>query len=225
MNIEPNTESFELMVKNTKKDSFIYIAAKRILDICGATLGILITLPVLLIILSFYLYGQDKGPVFFQQERIGLQGKKFKIYKFRSMIVDAEKKLKDNKVLYQKYIDNNFKLEQDEDPRITNFGRFLRKSSVDELPQFINVLKGEMSLVGPRPVVTEEIGEYKNRKKDFLSVKPGLTGYWQVSGRSNVGYPERADIELFYVYNRSFFMDIKILFKTVVQVIMKKGAY
>lgn len=127
-------------------------------------------------------------------------------------------------MLYQKYIQNNYKLEPEEDPRITGIGRF-KKTSLDELPQFINVLKGEMSLVGPRPVVKEELAEYKSRKDLFLSVKPGITGYWQVSGRSDVGYPERVDLELHYVYNQSVLFDIKILFLTLLHVLLRKGAY
>ena len=141
------------------------------------------------------------------------------------MVFDAEQKLKENQLLYQKYLENNYKLEQDEDPRITKFGRFIRKTSLDEFPQFINVLKGEMSLVGPRPVVDEELREYQDKVYEFLSVKPGITGYWQASGRSDVGYPERVDFELYYVFNKSLLLDIKIIFKTIVQVIYKKGAY
>ena len=149
----------------------------------------------------------------------------FNIYKFRSMATNAEQRLKEDPVLYEKYVANNYKLEQDEDPRITSIGRFLRKTSLDELPQLFNVFKGEMSLVGPRPIVAQELKEYKDRKDDLLSVKPGVTGYWQVSGRSDVGYPERVDLELFYVYHRTIWLDIRILFATVISVLLKKGAY
>jgi exopolysaccharide production protein ExoY len=202
-----------------------YLIVKRVIDIIGGMVGILVTLPCLLVISCFYFYGTNKGPIFFKQVRLGKNGRKFYIYKFRSMVVDAEQKLKSDEKLYQKYLNNNFKLEQEEDPRITSFGRFIRKTSLDELPQFINVLKGDMSLVGPRPVVLEELNEYKNKKAEFLSVKPGVTGYWQVCGRSGVGYPERVDIELYYVYNKSLLLDIKIIFKTVIQVAARKGAY
>ena len=163
--------------------------------------------------------------MFFKQQRYGKNGEKFNIYKFRSMVKNADEKLKSNKHLYEKYVQNNYKLEQDEDPRITKLGRFLRKTSLDELPQLINVLKGEMSIVGPRPIVDEELIEYKHLKDDFLSVKPGITGYWQISGRSEVGYPERVDLELYYVYHQSLLLDIKIILKTVVVVFLKKGAY
>lgn len=207
------------------RDKKIYQITKRLIDIIGSIVGIMLILPTLLVIMTFYFYGSNKGPIFFKQIRVGQNGKEFYIYKFRSMVVDAEKRLKENKELYDRYIKNNFKLEPHEDPRVTPFGRFIRKTSLDELPQFINVLKGEMSLVGPRPVVLEELSEYKNKKAEFLSVKPGITGYWQVCGRSDVGYPERVDIELFYVYNKSLFLDIKIIFKTAVQVLIRKGAY
>ncbi|WP_429712852.1 sugar transferase [Bacillus rhizoplanae] len=195
------------------------------IDIVGGIAGLIIFSPLFILIPILYMRGDNKGPVFFKQVRIGKNGKEFHIYKFRSMIANAEEKLKQNEVLYKKYIDNNYKLEPEEDPRITNTGRFLRKTSLDELPQFINVIKGDMSLVGPRPVVEEELKEYGSRTSDFLSVSPGLTGYWQVSGRSDIGYPERVDIELYYVYNQSLKLDIAILFKTVLLVVLRKGAY
>ncbi|UTE79292.1 sugar transferase [Rossellomorea sp. KS-H15a] len=195
------------------------------MDIVGAIVGLLILIPLFILISILYLSGESKGPVIFKQSRIGKNGKEFKIYKFRSMVLNAEEKLKSNKHLYDKYIRNNYKLEPNEDPRITNLGRFLRKTSLDEIPQLINVLKGEMSLVGPRPVVTEELSEYGQRVNQFLAVKPGLTGFWQVSGRSNVGYPERVDLELHYVYNQTLFFDIKIILTTVWKVLLKKGAY
>ncbi|MHA7138182.1 sugar transferase [Rossellomorea arthrocnemi] len=195
------------------------------MDIMGAMVGLVIVIPLFILISILYVSGESKGPVIFKQSRIGKNGKEFKIYKFRSMVLNAEGKLKSNKQLYEKYIQNNYKLEPNEDPRITNLGRFLRKTSLDEIPQLINVLKGEMSLVGPRPVVTEELREYGEKVNQFLAVKPGLTGFWQVSGRSNVGYPERVDLELHYVYNQSLLFDIKIILLTVWMVLLKKGAY
>ncbi|WP_396022304.1 sugar transferase [Bacillus cereus group sp. BfR-BA-01408] len=208
-----------------KQAGALYVFSKRCMDILGAIMGLIIFSPLFILIPIMYMRGEAKGPVFFKQVRIGKDGKEFYIYKFRSMVVDAESKLKKNEILYKKYIENNYKLEPEEDPRITGIGRFLRKTSLDELPQFINVLKGDMSLVGPRPVVQEELGEYGQRKSEFLSVKPGLTGYWQVSGRSDVGYPERVDIELYYVYNQSLLLDLKILLQTCLLVILRKGAY
>lgn len=205
--------------------SKIYSVIKRIIDIVGASIGLILTSPFFVIIGIFYLFGSSKGPILFKQIRVGKHGKRFYIYKFRSMLVKAEEKLKADKELYEKYLRNNYKLEPHEDPRITNLGRILRATSLDEIPQLINVLKGEMSLVGPRPVVEDELVEYGEKVSEFLSVKPGITGYWQVSGRSDVGYPERVGIELYYVYNQNLFLDIKILLKTVITVLMRKGAY
>ncbi|WP_409306114.1 sugar transferase [Peribacillus sp. SCS-155] len=195
------------------------------LDIIGALTGLVVFLPFFLLIIPAYMVGEAKGPILFKQKRVGKNGEIFFIYKFRSMVVNAEEVLKKNKQLYAKYVKNNYKLEQSEDPRITKVGRFLRKTSLDELPQLINVLKGEMSLVGPRPVVLDELKEYGARTSDFLSVSPGLTGYWQVSGRSDIGYPERVDIELYYVYHQSLKLDIIILLKSVLFVVLRKGAY
>ncbi|WP_342032549.1 sugar transferase [Mesobacillus boroniphilus] len=203
----------------------IYLFEKRCLDIIGAALGLIIVLPLFIVIRIIYCFGESKGPLWFKQQRIGKNGELFNIFKIRSMVVDAEGILKRNHELFQKYIQNNYKLEPDEDSRITRVGRILRKSSLDELPQLINVLKGEMSLVGPRPIVEEELKEYKHKRQDFLSVKPGMTGYWQVCGRSDVGYPERVELELYYVYHQSLSLDMKILIKTMIIVLKKKGAY
>lgn len=219
------SEPLEGSTLEVKKSSGIYLCLKRTMDLIGAIVGLIIFSPIFLLISILYMTGDNKGPIFFKQIRMGKNGKEFYIYKFRSMIVNAEEKLKRNEILYRKYIDNNYKLEPSEDPRITKVGQFLRKTSLDELPQFLNVLKGDMSLVGPRPVVQEELIEYGKRKDEFLSVKPGLTGYWQVSGRSDVGYPERVELELHYIYNCSILFDMKIIFLTMVHVIMRKGAY
>ncbi|CDN38877.1 unnamed protein product [Bacillus thuringiensis DB27] len=219
------SEPLEGSTLEVKKSSGIYLCLKRTMDLIGAIVGLIIFSPIFLLISILYMTGDNKGPIFFKQIRMGKNGKEFYIYKFRSMIVNAEEKLKRNEILYRKYIDNNYKLEPSEDPRITKVGQFLRKTSLDELPQFLNVLKGDMSLVGPRPVVQEELIEYGKRKDEFLSVKPGLTGYWQVSGRSDVGYPGRVELELHYIYNCSILFDMKIIFLTMVHVIMRKGAY
>ncbi len=224
-NREIVSEPLEQSTLEMRKPSGIYLCLKRVMDLSGAIVGLIMFSPIFLLISILYMIGDNKGPVFFKQIRMGKNGKEFYIYKFRSMIVNAEEKLRSNEVLYKKYIDNNYKLEPSEDPRITKVGQFLRKTSLDELPQFLNVLKGDMSLVGPRPVVQEELVEYGKRKDEFLSVKPGLTGYWQVSGRSDVGYPERVDLELYYAYNASLRLDIKILLLTVKNVVVGKGAY
>lgn len=227
-NFETTSSTYITTSQNQEEVIFVsnfYLFTKRLIDIIGAIIGLIISSPIFLLVSIMYLFGDSKGPIFFKQQRYGKDGKLFYIYKFRSMVVNADEKLKKNKNLYQKYIKNNYKLEPDEDPRITKLGQFLRKTSLDELPQFINVLKGDMSLVGPRPIVKEELKEYRNKKDVLLSVKPGITGYWQVSGRSTVGYPERVNIELYYVYNQSLLFDIKILFKTIFVVFRKRGAY
>lgn len=205
--------------------SSIFLVLKRIADIVCSMVGLIIILPLFIGISGLYLFGKNKGPIFFKQQRVGKNGQLFYIYKFRSMVVNAEKVLRDNPSLYKKYIKNNYKLEPFEDPRITKMGNFLRKTSLDELPQLINVLRGDMSLVGPRPVVQDELKEYQDKLTTFLSVKPGITGYWQVSGRSNIGYPERVDLELYYAYHQSVYLDIKIILLTIYQVLMRKGAY
>ncbi|MCM3023150.1 sugar transferase [Heyndrickxia ginsengihumi] len=223
--ISVQTTSKELQSGYISEPSKLYSYSKRGFDIIASIVGIILTSPIYVILWFFYQFGDNKGPILFKQKRVGKNGEIFYIYKFRSMIVDADKKLKENKVLYQKYIKNNYKLEPEEDPRITKLGGFLRKTSLDELPQLINVLQGKMSLVGPRPVVEEELIEYGSQTARFLSVKPGVTGYWQISGRSSIGYPERVKLELYYVDNKSMLFDLKILIKTIITVAIKKGAY
>ncbi|GHN21000.1 hypothetical protein ME784_15150 [Lactobacillus delbrueckii] len=141
------------------------------------------------------------------------------------MKMDAEEILKSDPELYQKYVANDYKLLADEDPRITPIGRWMRRTSVDELPQFVNILKGDMSIIGPRPVVEKELAEYGNRKDKFLSVRPGAMGLWQATGRSNISYPERCDVELEYIDNISFTYDVKIFFQTIFSIFKKEGAY
>lgn len=207
------------------KQSMFYLFFKRVVDIFGALAGLILVSPLFLFISILYLFGDNKGPVFFGQERIGKHGEVFKIYKFRSMVVNAEQVLRNDKKLFEKYIQNNYKLEPEEDPRITKMGAFLRKTSLDELPQLINVLKGQMSLVGPRPVIHEELQEYNARLNEFLTVKPGVTGYWQICGRSDVGYPERADLEFYYIDHQGVKLDVTIIVKTILLVLSRKGAY
>jgi len=202
-----------------------YLAEKRILDVFLAIIALVILSPLFLIVWIFDCFGSNQGPMLFKQERVGKNGKMFFIYKFSSMVVDADKKLMANKELYEKYIANSYKLPDGEDPRVTPFGSFLRKSSIDEIPQFINILKGEMSVIGPRPVIESEIEEYGARKEEFLSVKPGALGYWQAIGRSNIMYPERCDIELYYVSHASIRFDITIFFKNVLSILKHEGAF
>ncbi|WP_137602332.1 sugar transferase [Paucilactobacillus nenjiangensis] len=203
----------------------IYTFFKRFFDIVLSCLALIITSPIFLILYFFSRFGKNSGPLFFKQLRVGRDHNNFYIYKFRSMIVNADQVLAANPELYNKYVKNNYKLTPEEDPRITKLGVWLRKTSIDEIPQFINIIKGEMALVGPRPVVMEELYEYGENIDKFLSVRPGAMGYWQASGRSNIGYPERADIELYYVDHVSFLFDVKIIFKNLLSIIKSDGAY
>ncbi len=200
---------------------------KRIFDFIFSSFVILLLLPVYLII-AIIIKLTDKGPVFYKQRRVGCGGKEFEIIKFRSMYPDAERRLKeilDNDPKARREWETTFKLKND--PRVTPIGRFLRKTSLDELPQFFNVLKGDMSVVGPRPVVREELKKfYKDKAKYYLSVRPGVTGYWQVEGRSDIkDYGKRVDMDVWYVKNQSFLLDLKIILKTLWIMITGKGAY
>lgn len=187
---------------------------------------IFIVLPSAFIIYIIYKIKGYNGSIFFTQYRVGLRGKKFKIIKFRSMVENAEEVLTANKALYEKYINNSYKLPPNEDPRLTNIGDFIRKTSIDEIPQFINVMLGDMSLIGPRPILENELEEYsKEEQQILLSVRPGITGMWQVSGRSEVYYPERCEMELYYPRNQSFLLDIKIFFLTIKKVMSGEGAH
>ena len=197
--------------------TYLNLFIKRIGDILGSVVGIIVAI--------INVVHKDYGPIFYSHKRIGKNGKYFKMYKFRTMVVDADKKLAElleNDEEARKEWDMNRKLKND--PRITKIGKILRKTSIDEFPQFINVLKGDMSLVGPRAVIDGEIEKFGIYKKDILSVKPGITGYWAANGRSDTSYDERVFLEYKYVENFSIFMDIKILIKTVVSVLKKEGA-
>ncbi|CAN5481033.1 sugar transferase [soil metagenome] len=196
---------------------------KRTLDRIGATLGLLFLMPVLAL-LAAVIYFDDRGPVFFSQERIGRDGRAFKLMKFRSMAVDSEARLAD-------LIDGNegagplFKMK--DDPRVTRIGAFIRKYSLDELPQLINVVRGDMSLVGPRPPLPSEVEKYEDDTHRRLLVKPGMTGLWQISGRSDLSWEEAVRLDLYYVENWSPLLDVMILWRTV-QVVAnpdKAGAY
>lgn len=209
-------------VVNDIKDTKVrYEAIKRIFDIVLSSIGIIILFPIFLII-GIIIKMDSKGPVFFAHERIGKNGKTIKIYKFRTMNKDAEAMIRNFTKDQMKEYKNNYKLR--EDPRITKVGKILRKTSLDELPQILNILKGELSIVGPRPVVISELEKYGQNKDKFLSVKPGLTGYWQVNGRSSTTYEERIAMELYYVENRGIWLDIKIFFKTIISVFKSEGA-
>ncbi|KRN76717.1 sugar transferase [Weissella minor] len=206
------------------KKSKSYIFSKRFLDISVAIFALIVLSPVFLCVSILYLFGENRGPIFYQQTRIGFEHRKFKIYKFRSMVVGADARLTENPELYAKFVANGYKLPTSEDPRITSLGAFLRKTSIDELPQFINILKGDMSIIGPRPVVEKELVEYGDEVDTFLSVRPGAMGLWQASGRSNIQYPERAQLELDYAKNANIWFDFRIIFMTIQAIFKKVGA-
>jgi exopolysaccharide production protein ExoY len=199
--------------------------AKRLVDVAGSIVLLILLSPVL-ILAGLFVKLRSRGPVFFAQDRLGENGRQFRIYKFRTMLRDAEERLLADPVLYQKYVENNFKLPKGEDPRIAPGGNFLRSTSIDELPQLFNVLKGDMSLVGPRPIVPSEIRVYGEYGPLFLSVKPGLTGYWQINGRSEVrDYSRRTAFDIEYIRDQSFKTDVDILLRTIPAVLRRKGAH
>ena len=194
------------------KESILYSITKRLIDIVGSLCGIILLSPLFLIVAILIKLEDPKGKVFFAQERNGKYPKTFKMYKFRSMVHNAEDLLKD-------LMDRNeqtgpvFKI--NDDPRITKVGKFIRKTSIDELPQLFNVLKGDMSLVGPRPPIPHEVEQYNSYQMQRLAVKPGLTCIWQVSGRNNIGFDEWVEMDIEYIKTRNLWLDIKLIFKTV----------
>ena len=194
---------------------------KRLLDVLMASLGIIAAFPLWLAIVVAVRLDSD-GPAIFVQERVGRHGRRFSFYKFRSMYVDAERRLEE--VVAHNEVDGPvFKMRQD--PRITRVGAFLRRTSLDELPQLLNVLTGEMSMVGPRPPIPREVEQYRPGDAIRLSVKPGLTCLWQISGRSNVGFDRWMELDREYVRNMSLWLDLSIMARTVSAVLSMRGAY
>lgn len=201
---------YDVKIKENFEKSQIYYVIKRIIDILGSFFGIIILSP-LMIIISVLIKIGSPGPVIFSQDRIGQNSKRFKMYKFRSMVQNAEEllnKLKDKNEMSGPM----FKMK--DDPRITKIGKFIRKTSIDELPQLFNVLKGDMSLVGPRPSLPREVDQFSDYHKQRLIAKPGLTCYWQVMGRNNIGFDEWMELDLKYIKERNTWIDIKLIFKT-----------
>ncbi len=200
----------------------LYDFFKRLFDIFSSLIAMILLSPVILILIIAVKIDDPQGKVFFAHNRVGKDGKEIKILKFRSMVHNAEELIEKFTPEQKEEYYANYKL--DKDPRVTKLGNFLRKSSLDELPQLLNILAGDLSLVGPRPVLERETQLYGKDRDVFLSVKPGLTGYWAVNGRSAVDYDERIKLELYYVYNRSFWLDVKIIFKTFTTVFKGEGA-
>lgn len=220
--VEPKKEE-TIKMKNKK---IVYRFIKRIIDIIGGLVGIVLLIPITIVLYLISIFSKEnKGPIFYEQLRVGKNGKEFRIYKFRSMVMHADEKL-------WEYLNSNPEAKEEykkykklrEDPRITKTGKFLRKTSLDEFPQFINVIKGDMSLVGPRPYLYREKEDMGERYNDIIKVKPGLTGYWQVNGRSDVDFEERTRMDIEYIKNRNLWLDFKILIKTFLSVLFGKNA-
>lgn len=199
-----------------------YLLYKRLVDIVGASLGLIMLFPLFLLVGLIIKLEDPKGAVFFHQKRIGKNGKEFSMYKFRSMITNAEEML-DSLMHRNETTGAMFKMK--DDPRITRIGKFIRKTSIDELPQLWNVLKGEMSLVGPRPPLPREVKDYTEYDMQRLYVTPGCTGLWQVSGRSNLGFEEMVELDLEYIKKRTILYDFTLIMRTLKVFIDSKNAY
>ena len=216
--------STEYLTHDISIKKYLYFGVKRLFDILIALIGCLFLLPIILIVKISYLLHKDYNSIFFKQQRIGKNGKIFYLYKFRSMVPNADEVLKEllKDPKYKKEWDLNQKFEHD--PRITAMGNFLRKTSLDEVPQFINILIGDMSLIGPRPLVIGELDSHNGNHELYESVRPGISGWWAANGRSATTYEKRLELEYYYVKNCSLLLDIKCIFRTIKAVIFKTGA-
>ena len=210
----------ELKFEN-KQNLRVYEICKRTIDIIGAGLGLILLSPIIAVV-ACAVKVTSKGPIFFSQKRVGKNGELFEMYKFRSMVVNAEE-LKGNLEDQNEMSGPMFKIK--DDPRVTKVGKFIRKTSIDELPQLWNVLKGDMSLVGPRPSLPKEVEQFDNWMFKRLSVRPGLTCYWQVSGRNNIDFENWMKLDCRYVDERNLWIDIKLIFKTVFVLFGDKNAH
>ncbi|UNL36204.1 sugar transferase [Limosilactobacillus reuteri] len=207
--------------KKQIKSRFMYHSIKRVFDFIAAICGVIILSPVMLVI-AIFIKAEDHGPVFYKQVRVGKNGKKFKMYKFRSMFVNADKML--SKLKEQNDVEGPmFKMK--DDPRITKVGHFIRKHSLDELPQFLNVIKGDMSLVGPRPPLSLEVAKYSDYDKQRLLVTPGCTGLWQATERNDVGFSEMVQLDIEYIKKANFLFDLWIIWKTIQIIIKPNSSY
>lgn len=213
-------EGMELKFEN-KQNLRVYEIFKRIIDIIGAGLGLILLSPIIAIV-ACAVKVTSKGPIFFSQKRVGKNGELFEMYKFRSMVVNAEE-LKENLEDQNEMSGPMFKIK--DDPRVTKVGKFIRKTSIDELPQLWNILKGDMSLVGPRPSLPKEVEQFDNWMFKRLSVRPGLTCYWQVSGRNNIDFEDWMKLDVKYVEERNIWIDIKLIFKTIFVLFCDKNAH
>ena len=216
-----NLEQYHVVSFTSRLFDYRMVMMKRMMDIAGALVGLVIAV-IAGVILAPFLLLESPGPLIFKQKRVGVNGRVFDFYKFRSMYADAEERKKE--LMKQNEVQGlMFKMEND--PRITKVGAFIRKTSIDELPQFWNVLKGDMSLVGTRPPTLDEYEQYSYYQKRRISFRPGITGLWQISGRSDIkDFDEVVKLDLEYIDNWSLFLDIKIIFKTIGVVLLGKGA-
>ncbi|MBE6161269.1 MAG: sugar transferase [Firmicutes bacterium] len=205
-------------------EKVVYHFFKRLFDIIVGLIGIIMLIPLTIIIKIVSLVNKDTNSIFYKQKRIGKDGKFIYMYKFRTMVPDADKKLKEilKDEKYKKEWEENQKLSND--PRITKVGKVLRETSLDEIPQFINVLKGDMSLIGPRPLVEGELDAHKGNHEIYESVRPGITSWWAANGRSCTSYKKRLELEDYYIKNMGFKLDLKCMIKTILVVFKKDGA-
>ncbi|WP_195335788.1 sugar transferase [Paraclostridium bifermentans] len=210
-------------IKENINKPILYKVIKRFVDILGATVGLIIFSPLFIAISIAIKIEDPKGKVFFGHKRVGYKGELFPCWKFRTMVHNAEEMLRNLTPEQKKEYAETFKLKND--PRITKTGNFLRKTSLDELPQLVNILKGEMSIVGPRPIVTKELDKYGEFQEYLIELKPGLTGLWQVSGRSDTSYEERVALDMEYIIKRNLHLDIYIIFMTAIKIFKREGAY
>lgn len=216
--------STEYLTHDISIKKYLYFGVKRLFDILIALIGCLFLLPVILIVKISYLLHKDFDSIFFRQKRIGKNGKEFNLYKFRSMVPNADEVLKEllKDPKYKEEWDLNQKFEHD--PRITSMGNILRKTSLDELPKFINILIGDMSLIGPRPLVPGELDSHNGNHELYESVRPGISGWWAANGRSATTYERRLELEYYYVQHCSLILDARCVFRTIKAVIFKTGA-
>lgn len=219
--VKQNDQMKNITIRNIELEKK-YLVFKNVIERFLAGMGLCVFSPFLFIVIVMLKLTEPKSPVFFKQVRIGKNSKKFVIYKFRTMYVGSEKKL-DQLIQHNEIAGAMFKIK--DDPRITKFGKLLRNTSIDELPQLINVLKGDMALVGPRPPLPREVEMYSNHDMQRLTVFPGCTGLWQVSGRNELSFKEMVELDLTYINTMSFWLDFKIVFKTIFVLMGSKNGY
>ncbi len=220
------TDVKEIEIEIKKENKIIPELIRRLIDIVIGVFGIILLIPITIVIyIARKILKEDNGPIFYEQLRIGKDGKYFRLYKYRTMVVGADEKLRE-------YLNENENAKEEfekihklkDDPRITKLGKFLRKTSIDEMPQFLNVFIGNMHLVGPRPYLPYEKKNMNTYYEKIITCKPGITGLWQINGRNETTFEERLKADIYYINNKTLLMDIKIFFKTIIAVITRNGA-